>query len=219
MIDEGDALTKYYLVRHGTTAWVDEQRLHGITDIPLNDNGLRQAQRTAEAMRDIQAVHLFSSPLSRAMQTAQAIGEKVHLTPSPRPGLTEINFGWMEGRTIEDDLNAQKSKIVYLYEHHRLNLIRFLSGDSRRSFQKRVVREWHGLLDETRGEDSIIVAHSGVLDVILVECFGPPRDSLLPYYSIHPCSITTIEVDDAGTPRLVEMDNHAHLQEWYPSHD
>ncbi|BBB47310.1 histidine phosphatase family protein [Pelolinea submarina] len=212
-------MTTYYLVRHGTTAWVDQQRLHGITDIPLNDNGLRQAQRTAEAMRDIRAVHLFSSPLSRAMQTAQAIGEKVHLTPSPRPGLTEINFGWMEGRTIEDDLDAHKPKIVYLYEHHRLNLIRFLSGDSKRGFQKRVVQEWHNILDETRGEDSIIVAHSGVLDVILVECFGPPRDSLLPFYSIHPCSITTIEVDEGGNPLLVEMDNHAHLQEWYPAHD
>ena len=91
-------MTTYYLVRHGTTAWVDQQRLHGITDIPLNDNGLRQAQCTAEAMRDIQAVHLFSSPLARAMQTAQAIGEKVQLTPSARrPGLIEINFGWMEG--------------------------------------------------------------------------------------------------------------------------
>ena len=212
-------MTTYYLVRHGTTAWVDQQRLHGITDIPLNDNGLRQAQCTAEAMRDIQAVHLFSSPLARAMQTAQAIGEKVHLTPSPRPGLTEINFGWMEGRTIEDDLNAHKPKIVYLFEHHRLNFIRFLSGDSKRNFTKRVIREWHGILDETRSEDSIIVAHSGVLDVILVECFGPPQNSLLPYYSIHPGSITTIEVDESSNPRLIEMDNYAHLQEWYPAHD
>lgn len=212
-------MTTYFLVRHGTTAWVDKQLLHGITDIPLNDNGLRQAQRTAEAMRNIRAAHLFTSPLSRAMQTAQAIGDKVHLTPSARPGLTEINFGWMEGATIEDDLNANKPKIVYLYEHHRLNFIRFLSGDSKRSFRKRVAREWHNILNETRGEDSIIVAHSGVLDVILVECFGPPRDSLLPYYSIHPCSITTIEVDESGSPRLVEMDNHAHLQEWYPEND
>ena len=212
-------MTTYFLVRHGTTAWVDKQLLHGITDIPLNDNGLRQAQRTAEAMRNIRAAHLFTSPLSRAMQTAQAIGEKVQLTPSARPGLIEINFGWMEGATIEDDLNANKPKIVYLYEHHRLNFIRFLSGDSKRGFQKRVVQEWHDILDETRGEDSIIVAHSGVLDVILVECFGPPRDSLLPYYSIHPCSITTIEVDKSGSPRLVEMDNHAHLHEWYPTND
>ena len=212
-------MTIYYLVRHGTTAWVDQNRLHGITDIPLNENGLRQARCTAEAMQDIQAAHLFSSPLARAMQTALAIGEKVHLTPNARPGLTEINFGWMEGRTIEDDLNAHKPKIVYLYEHHRLNFIRFLSGDSKRSFQKRVVQEWHNILNETRGEDTIIVAHSGVLDVILVECFGPPRDSLLPYYSIHPSSITTIEVDESNHPRLVEMDNHAHLQEWYPGHD
>jgi broad specificity phosphatase PhoE len=212
-------LTTYYLVRHGTTAWVDQNLLHGITDIPLNDNGLRQAQCTAEAMKDIQAVNLFSSPLSRAMQTAEMIGKAVQLEPSASQDLIEINFGWMEGKVINDDLNAHKPKYVYLFEHHRMNLIRFFSGDSKRNFHKRVQAEWRRILKGTRGQDSIIVAHSGVLDVILTDCFGLPKDSLLPYYSLHPCSITTINVDEQGSPHLVRLNEHAHLKEWYPNDD
>ncbi|MDK2980703.1 MAG: 2,3-bisphosphoglycerate-dependent phosphoglycerate mutase [Chloroflexota bacterium] len=212
-------MTTYYLIRHGTTAWVDQQKLHGITDIPLNENGLQQAQLAAEAMQGTHAAHLFSSPLSRAMQTAQAIGEKVHLTPNPEPGFMEMNFGWMEGKVIEDDLHTTKPKIVYMYEHHLVTFVRFLSGDSKRKFQKRVIQTWQRILGETRGEDSIIVAHSGVLNVILEECFGPPQSSILPYYSTHPCSITTIEVDEALQPHLVKLDDYTHLQEWYPVHD
>jgi broad specificity phosphatase PhoE len=212
-------LTTYYLVRHGTTAWVDKQLLHGVTDVPLNENGLQQAQRTAEAMQDLHAEHLFSSPLSRAIKTADIIGEKVNLKPVPRQALGEINFGWMEGKLIDDDLRADKPRYVYLWNHHWLNFIRFISGDSKRSFHKRVVKEWQRILDDTREQDSIIVAHSGVLDVILTACFGLPKGSLLPYYGLHPCSITTIDVDEQGKPNLTKLNEHAHLKEWYPDND
>lgn len=212
-------MTTYYLVRHGTTAWVDQQLLHGITDIPLNENGLQQAQRTSVAMQGIQADHLFSSPLSRTLQTAETIGKTVRLAPVTRQGLIEINFGWMEGKVIHDDVQADKPKYIYMLNHYWLNFIRFISGDSRNKFYKRVRTEWHQLQDDTHGQNTIIVAHSGVLDVILTECFGLPKDSRLPYYFLHPCSITEISIDEQGKPQLIQLNNHAHLQEWYPDHD
>ena len=52
------------LVRHGTTDWVDNNILHGITDIPLNANGLRQAREVAEALKNVPASHLYSSSLT-----------------------------------------------------------------------------------------------------------------------------------------------------------
>ena len=55
------------LVRHGTTDWVDNNILHGITDIPLNANGLRQAREVAEALKHVPARHLYSSSLKRSM--------------------------------------------------------------------------------------------------------------------------------------------------------
>lgn len=60
-----------YFIRHGTTDWVDQQILHGITDIPLNRLGLQQAKKTAQVMKDIQARHLFIRPLLQAMKTAE----------------------------------------------------------------------------------------------------------------------------------------------------
>ncbi|HUV15914.1 MAG TPA: histidine phosphatase family protein, partial [Pelolinea sp.] len=77
------------LVRHGTTEWVDKHVLHGITDIPLNENGLRQARETARALKSIKASHMYTSPLSRCLQTAEIIGEQADLKPVMLDGLKE----------------------------------------------------------------------------------------------------------------------------------
>jgi broad specificity phosphatase PhoE len=210
-------LATFYLVRHGTTAWVDQQFLHGITDIPLNENGIQQARQAAKALYGIQASYLFSSPLQRAMQTAEIIGKAIELTPIPTHGLIEINFGWMEGKKILDDVHNEFPKFVYMINHQWLNFIRLISGDSRKAFQRRVEQEWQRIQEECRNENAVIVAHSGVLDVILTKCFGEPQQNDRPYYSLHPCSITEIFQDEQGNMHLIRLDDHTHLKEWYPN--
>jgi broad specificity phosphatase PhoE len=117
-------LTTFYLVRHGTTDWVEKQLLHGITDIPLNEAGLKQAAKTAEAMKGIHAKYLFCSPLTRTIQTAELIGRAVGLTPQPRQGLIEINFGWKEGKKTRDETNGDCPIILEKLEHYWMCLIR-----------------------------------------------------------------------------------------------
>ena len=55
----------FYLVRHGTTEWVENRILHGITDIPLNESGMKQAQAAGRALAGIDASRLYTSTLSR----------------------------------------------------------------------------------------------------------------------------------------------------------
>ena len=210
-------MTTFYLVRHGTTAWVDQQKLHGITDIPLNDNGLRQAAKTAEAIKGVPAKHLLSSPLSRAMQTAEIIGRAASLTPEARRGLIEIDFGWKEGKKTLDDTDPSIPPIVEKLDHYWLCLIRLVSGESQGHFKERIRREWDAIRSYAGGENTIIVAHAGVLGVILEACFGDAYRGNYSYYVTYPGSISEIEVGTEGQYKLVRLNDYSHLKEWYPN--
>ncbi len=202
------------LVRHGTTDWVDNNILHGITDIPLNANGLRQAREVAEALKDVPASRLYSSPLQRSMQSAQAISAKVHLEPVPMDGLIEVNFGWLEGKPLINGRKLEKSPLARFIDHSHFNFVRTISGESIRHLQRRVLAAWQQIVDENRDEISIVVAHSAVFNNILIHHFGKnfPKGSY--YYSMRPCSISEIEINTAGQARLVRLDDAAHLSEY-----
>ena len=96
-------MTTIALVRHGETDWNLERRLQGRTDIPLNDTGREQARALAAEFSPEEWSLVLSSPLSRAVATAQAIsaGSGIPLAP-PVEGLIERGFGHAEGATAED---------------------------------------------------------------------------------------------------------------------
>ena len=74
--------TEVFMVRHGQTDSNVDGLLHGATDVPLNGIGLRQAQLVASRIEQFERLHsLHSSPLQRALTTAQAISSRTGLTP------------------------------------------------------------------------------------------------------------------------------------------
>ena len=80
-----------YIVRHGETDWNKMGKYQGITDVPLNENGLNQAKACGEALKDITFDRILSSDLSRALVSAgQTVkkGERIALT-----GNTGISTG------------------------------------------------------------------------------------------------------------------------------
>ena len=202
------------LVRHGITDWVERHILHGITDIPLNENGLRQAREAAEALKDVHASHLYCSPLTRCMQTAQAVAARVHLEPAALDGLRELDFGWLEGKPFLDPSTMKLSPITRFIDRYRHQLIRMISGEPVSHLRRRVLAAWQQILDENRDEISIVVGHSAVFNTILIHCFGKNFPKGTHYYSMHPGSICEIAIDDAGQARLVRMDDISHLSEF-----
>ena len=89
-------------VRHGETDWNKQKRLQGITDIPLNETGFEQAKIVASYLQDKQFEAVFTSPLSRAQQTAQVIAEVCNLPLTVLNHFTERSFGQAEGMTGEE---------------------------------------------------------------------------------------------------------------------
>ena len=99
---------KIYFIRHGETDWNTETRIQGRTDIPLNKNGRYVAELTRDALRDVTFDVAFTSPLSRAKETAEIIlqGRGVEIFDDER--IIEVNFGKYEGQTPDESDDNRK---------------------------------------------------------------------------------------------------------------
>lgn len=95
-------MTEFWLVRHGETVWNQEGRLQGSIDIELNENGLLQAGRLAEQLKNVNFQAIFSSPLKRACKTAEIISAQCKLPVQTDPRLAEISMGLWEGLTVSE---------------------------------------------------------------------------------------------------------------------
>ncbi len=96
-------MVKIILVRHGETDWNLVKRIQGgESDTPLNDNGKRQASALATRLKDEKIAAIFSSPLQRALNTAQAIAATHQLPVQELPSLKEIRVGILEGRLASE---------------------------------------------------------------------------------------------------------------------
>lgn len=95
--------TTICLVRHGETDWNFTRRYQGWSDIPLNDLGLEQADIVARALAGEQWDAIVSSPLGRAMRTAEAIAAALGIDEiESDPDLRERSYGEAEGLTLEE---------------------------------------------------------------------------------------------------------------------
>ncbi|SPF67001.1 Phosphoglycerate mutase family phosphohistidine signature [Propionibacterium ruminifibrarum] len=92
------------LVRHGQTEWNTQQRWQGATDIPLNETGRRQARSAAPFYASLGPVAIWSSPLSRAIDTASEVAALAGLEVHTDDRLKEMDFGEAEGRVWEEVL-------------------------------------------------------------------------------------------------------------------
>ncbi len=157
--------TRIIAVRHGETAWNVDTRLQGHLDIELNDKGLWQARRLAQALAHEPVAAVYSSDLARAWQTAQEIARGHALTVHPEPRLRERAFGHFEGRTfvdIERELPEQAER----WRRRDPEFAPAGGGESLLQFRARVTQAVAELADRHPGELLLLVAHGGVMDLL-----------------------------------------------------
>ena len=95
-------VTRLLLVRHGATNATAEDRFSGSSGAELSDQGRWQAARLGERLAPQNIAAVYSSPLSRALDTARIVAGHCGLEPLVRDGLREIGHGHWEGRKRED---------------------------------------------------------------------------------------------------------------------
>ena len=160
--------TRILAIRHGETAWNVDTRIQGQLDIGLNDTGVWQAQRVGQALRDEDIHAIYSSDLGRAFQTAHAIAQADTRTQPvpliPTAALRERHFGHLHGHTwaaIEADWPAD-AKLWRTRDPHWSPL----GGESLLVLRERIARCVDALASQHLGEQIVLVAHGGVMDVL-----------------------------------------------------
>ncbi len=200
---------RIFLIRHGTTDWLEQRLLHGHSDRPLSPFGLEQARLTASAMQGETVSRMFSSPLLRTMQTAQAVGKTVSVDPEPLDGLMEMHFGWMEGKRDRWH-DVKDNKVLFKIYYSLRMLAGLVSGESHGHFQKRVRNAWKFIREQDCPKGLVVVAHFEVLRTIL-NCEFNNQYSDITKFMLLPCSISEVEVNNSQPTHLIRLNDTSHL--------
>jgi len=155
-----------YLLRHGQTEANSEGRYRGWTESHLSARGVEQAQKTGDYLFEQGIQRLFSSDLSRALQTAQAIGEKCGLKPFPSPLLREIHFGRWEGLTYEEiQASYQEEFTSWIKDPFRRPVP---CGEDLATVYRRMKRFLKSLKKAgLEGKKVVVVSHGGIIRATL----------------------------------------------------
>lgn len=202
--------TTLYLVRHGRTASNARRLLHGVTDVPLDAVGQRQADCIADRLsRESTVDVLLSSPLARALTTAGTIGRRIGLQPIVVPELIEMDFGALEGATFERILEEHPDLSARLLDLDDFD-VAWPDGESRRGFYERVHAAFLAILSDYAAHRVVVVAHGGVIGAFLARIQGrSPNDPSS--YDVLNCSLTHLHVSADRT--LLHLRNDVvHLQ-------
>ena len=170
-------MTALILCRHGRTDWNDIGRYQGQTNVPLNDEGRRQAAALAELLRAEPLDAVYSSDLARALDTAAAIARLHGLTVQPDARLREIDQGRWEGLTVPE-IHARDAKLHAQWEAAPLT-VRLPGGESVRDVEQRALAAVREVV--ARYPDGLVcfVTHKVVLTVIRCALTGQPLEPAL----------------------------------------
>ncbi|MDO9547236.1 MAG: histidine phosphatase family protein [Pelolinea sp.] len=158
-----DTSTKVVLVRHAQTEMITKKLIHGHSDSPLSQKGIRDAKKTADHFRGQPFDAFYSSSIGRAMRTAEIIGNAINMTPVPTDGFKERYYGWLEGKStslFEPDLSGPK--IMRPFIRFALNI----SGESPEYLIDRVIKTFDGITTKHKGQRILMVIHWGILSVL-----------------------------------------------------
>ena len=158
--------TRILAIRHGETAWNVDTRLQGHLDIPLNDEGLRQAQHLAQALVQRDAIDaIYASDLSRAHTTALAIAQRLGQTVTTHTGLRERHFGAFQGRTFAE-IEVELPEHAWHWRKRTPDWAPPGGGESLTVLRERVIQTVEALAAARAGQHIVMVAHGGVLDIL-----------------------------------------------------
>ncbi len=149
-----------YLTRHGKTDLNKEERVSGTNTAQLIEEGIEQANKISEKLKDKKIEKIFSSPFDRAFLTAKIIGEKQNLQVERNEFLKEFDFGNMEGNKMEGETmeNLKKRRVDLKFK--------FPEGDSYLDVVERTSKFLDKLLT-LKNKKVLLVSHAGTMRAIL----------------------------------------------------
>lgn len=200
--------TTVLLIRHGETEWNILGKFQGGTDIPLSEEGIKQAKMLKKRLNG-EFDYVYASPLKRAQATAQIICEGSNKEISIAEDIREINFGQWEGLTVKEI--SEKYPEVFKAWRTDKEEGKFCGGEM--STLNAVIRAKNCIMDivkKHRGKKIAIVAHGGIIKAGLIGIFDW---DMTMYHKIalgNTC-INTITFNDDLKPAITGINDTNHL--------
>lgn len=198
---------KIYLIRHGETPSNSGKRFQGQMNIQLNANGIMQAKKMAEFMKDKHIDVIYASPLLRASTTAAYLAMAKNMAYKRLDDIKEISFGDWDGRLYAD-----------IYDKEPEEFEKFLTcpgdwtppnGESFQMAMERVKRAYNFLAEEVgHDKDIAIVSHGGNIRLQLCMLLGIPINNMWKL-TLNNVSVTTVSDWDGNY--IVESVNDFHF--------
>lgn len=202
-----DVETTVFIIRHGVTDWHVERKVLGHRDVQLNATGIAQAHAIADALAAVNIGEIISSPLMRAVQTAEILAARGggHITRDAR--LVDFRVGRWEAMGYDE--------VAALPDHQRFVAdplaIKLPGGEDLGAIRDRTVGAVaQALRDAPTGERIAIVTHAGPSRVILAHHLGMDI-RLYHQLAVMPGSISALTFRDDRAPP------HLRVLGWRPS--
>jgi broad specificity phosphatase PhoE len=207
---------QFYLIRHGQTDWNIGRRIQGETDVPLNARGRLQAEAAGRAMREVPIDAIYSSDLSRALETARAVS-RLHdggpLPVTPLREFEEVSFGEWEGMSLDEV--GEKWPELFARWKQNATAVTPPGGETPDEVRERVSRGFQKIgadWEKTPFSSAVITAHGAVLEYIfdwLLRNASEHREII-----VENASISRISYDFATEEgRILELNRVDHLGE------
>lgn len=199
---------KLLLIRHGESVGNAERRLQGHGDFPLTERGIAQARLLAKRLALDPPQALYSSPIRRAMVTAEVLEQELKLPILPLDDVREYDFGSASGLTWQE-IREQFPEIVEALRSGSREYPVYPGEEGREVFRQRVSQALWGLAKHHSEGSIAVVTHAGPIAVFCLEVLRLPYRRPMPF-AIDNCSITTIDIGADGRCTLSALNDTCH---------
>jgi len=201
-------MTKIILVRHGHVEGISPERFRGRADLALTTVGRRQADTTARRIHAVWApAAIYTSPLSRARETGEAIGKPFGLSPSLLDGLVDIDYGQWQGLT-PDEVRARWPALLDIW-YRAPDWTAIPGGETLQELAARTVSALREVMRRHPQGIVVLVGHDSVNRAILLHALGLPLSG---YRRLGqgPCAINELDFSGDGFV-VLSMNETSHL--------
>lgn len=195
---------KIYITRHGQTEWNVEGRMQGAKNSNLTEQGKKEALNLGNSLKDTKIDYIYTSPLTRAYETALLIKRDKDIAVEIYENLKEMNFGIWEGMHSDDVVRD------YEDEHYKLwnepHLYTPIGGETFEELIKRVKIALNDIINQNKGENILLVTHTVVIKAIYAIVKGYEiKDFWNPPYIKNTC-VTILECNEDNYRFILEAD-------------
>jgi broad specificity phosphatase PhoE len=162
-------MTEIILARHGETEWNVAEIFRGRIDIELNETGTKQAELLAEYLAHLRLEAIYSSPLKRALKTAQIIAGHHNLGTEVAPGLIDFDYGKWQGLSHQEVKDRYKE--LYAAWTSRPERVKIPAGESLSDVRARALKAVNNAVARHEGT-VVLVSHRVVNKVLICALLG-----------------------------------------------